>query len=124
MNTEMYAALLNAEQDRLTEELATVAVLNPSTGDWEVRMDDQDTNEADSNTEADDIESSVERTSLLATLEPKYRAIRHALAKIEAGTYGQCEICGKPIEPARLKVNPSARTCELHMNDEGTLPLV
>ena len=37
--------------------------------------------------------------------------IDHALAKIEAGTYGLCEGCGQPIPRARLKALPQARLC-------------
>ena len=32
--------------------------------------------------------------------------IERALQKIEAGTYGICERCGKPIEKARIKALP------------------
>jgi DnaK suppressor protein len=34
-----------------------------------------------------------------------------ALAKIDAGTYGLCENCGKPIPDARLEALPHARLC-------------
>lgn len=34
-----------------------------------------------------------------------------ALERVEAGTYGVCESCGKPIAPARLEARPVARTC-------------
>ena len=34
-----------------------------------------------------------------------------ALARIEAGTYGSCESCGKPIGKARLKAFPRATLC-------------
>ncbi len=37
--------------------------------------------------------------------------IDRALAKIEAGTYGLCEKCGKEIPKARLKVLPHAPLC-------------
>ncbi len=37
--------------------------------------------------------------------------IDHALAKIEDGSYGTCEICGKPIGEARLAALPWARYC-------------
>ena len=37
--------------------------------------------------------------------------IDHALAKIEVGTYGDCERCGQPIPKARLKALPYARLC-------------
>ena len=34
--------------------------------------------------------------------------IRHAVERIDAGTYGYCESCGKPIPKARLKAFPMA----------------
>ncbi|WP_180538278.1 TraR/DksA family transcriptional regulator [Nevskia soli] len=37
--------------------------------------------------------------------------IQDALKRIDAGTYGVCEICGKPIEPARLEAVPWTRYC-------------
>jgi DnaK suppressor protein len=35
----------------------------------------------------------------------------HAIARIEAGTYGVCESCGKPIGKARLLAFPRATLC-------------
>jgi RNA polymerase-binding transcription factor DksA len=46
----------------------------------------------------------------------------HALGKIEAGTYGVCEVSGMDIEEDRLEANPAARTCKAHMAEEATLP--
>jgi DnaK suppressor protein len=37
--------------------------------------------------------------------------IDKALGRIEQGTYGFCERCGKPIERARLKALPYANLC-------------
>jgi len=37
--------------------------------------------------------------------------LEHALHKFDLGTYGLCEICGQPIEPARLEALPQARLC-------------
>src|SRR3954452_24230686 len=37
--------------------------------------------------------------------------IDHALAKMDAGTYGICERCGNPIPKARLKALPYAALC-------------
>ncbi|QTV78965.1 TraR/DksA family transcriptional regulator [Microbacterium sp. NIBRBAC000506063] len=34
-----------------------------------------------------------------------------ALARLDAGTYGVCAACGKPIPAARLEVRPFARLC-------------
>ena len=40
--------------------------------------------------------------------------IEHALALIEKGTYGRCEVCGKDIPYERLSVLPTATTCSEH----------
>ena len=40
--------------------------------------------------------------------------IEHALAMIEKGTYGRCEVCGKDIPYERLSVLPTATTCSEH----------
>ncbi len=38
-------------------------------------------------------------------------AIDRALARLEAGTYGRCVDCGKPIPPARLAALPATEHC-------------
>jgi len=37
--------------------------------------------------------------------------VKHALDKLDQGTYGLCDICGQPIEPARLEALPHASLC-------------
>jgi DnaK suppressor protein len=37
--------------------------------------------------------------------------ITRALRRLEDGTYGSCERCGKPIDAARLKALPHALLC-------------
>ncbi len=39
------------------------------------------------------------------------RKIEGALKRMDAGTYGLCERCGKPIEKARIKALPYAELC-------------
>ena len=39
------------------------------------------------------------------------RVIQAALARIDDGTYGLCENCGKDIAPARLSAVPEATRC-------------
>ena len=34
-----------------------------------------------------------------------------ALARLDAGTYGLCERCGRPVDEARLEARPEARHC-------------
>lgn len=39
------------------------------------------------------------------------REIDAALARIDAGTYGVCEVCGNAIPAARLRARPTASRC-------------
>jgi DnaK suppressor protein len=39
------------------------------------------------------------------------RTIRHALAKFDDGSYGECEECGNQIGFSRLQARPEARLC-------------
>lgn len=43
--------------------------------------------------------------------------IQDALARMESGTYGRCEICKKPIDEERLEAIPWAKTCPEHPSD-------
>ena len=51
------------------------------------------------------------RLALERGIKEQLAAIEVALAKIEAGTYGKCETCGKSIEQPRLEALPHARRC-------------
>ena len=51
------------------------------------------------------------RWALENRLKGALAEVEHALDKYEAGTYGICDCCGKPIEPARLEVLPQASMC-------------
>jgi DnaK suppressor protein len=37
--------------------------------------------------------------------------LKHALAKFDDGSYGECEECGNPIGFSRLQARPEARLC-------------
>jgi DnaK suppressor protein len=49
--------------------------------------------------------------SLAENLKDLMDQIDHALGRIDEGTFGICERCGKPIEKARMKALPYARLC-------------
>jgi len=44
-------------------------------------------------------------------MKREIEAIDRALTKIETGSYGRCERCGKDIPVARLQALPAAMTC-------------
>jgi DnaK suppressor protein len=49
--------------------------------------------------------------SLVNNLRDLLEKIEKAMTKIDEGTYGLCDRCGKPIEKARLKALPYANLC-------------
>jgi DnaK suppressor protein len=49
--------------------------------------------------------------SLVNNLRDLIERIDKALAKVEEGTYGLCDRCGKPIEKLRIKALPYANLC-------------
>jgi DnaK suppressor protein len=49
--------------------------------------------------------------SLSNNIKDLTEKIEHALDRIEQGSYGLCERCGRPIEKARIKALPYATLC-------------
>ncbi|MFF7032502.1 MULTISPECIES: TraR/DksA family transcriptional regulator [Streptomyces] len=49
--------------------------------------------------------------SLAANAQEMLEQTERALARLEAGTYGLCEICGQPIGKARMQAFPRATLC-------------
>lgn len=118
MNTDFFKQKLIEEKEKLEAELATVGRINPDNpADWEPVPVDPGDRESDPNSKADHIEEYENNTAILKQLEIQLQDVNDALEKIEKGTYGVCEVSGKPIEEGRLNANPAARTCVEHMND-------
>src|SRR5262249_43951305 len=49
--------------------------------------------------------------SILERVEGELADVEHALRRLDEGTYGRCEACGKPIDDDRLEALPAARFC-------------
>lgn len=63
---------------------------------------------------ADRSHSTEERSrtiSVVRALRANLRDVDHAVAKVDAGTYGVCESCGNDIALERLEALPSAVLC-------------
>ena len=94
-------ALLTAERERVTGELAGLGVDRASYdgGFADVGQVTAERGEVD---------------ALAGSLREALHDIDDALAKLDAGTYGTCEVCGQPIGEARLAAMPAARLCITH----------
>jgi DnaK suppressor protein len=96
-----YRSLLEAERSGLRAQLA------------EIGFGDAGGLKYDSNF-ADTSQVTAERgeaEALAGQLRDALSEVEAAIARLEKGTYGNCERCGKPIAPARLEAKPAARRC-------------
>ena len=110
-----YKKLLEVEKEKLLKEMATVGKKVQGKEDgWEATVTDSDSDSADENLTADVLEDLDENKGILEQLEIQLIQVESALGKIESGTYGKCNVCGKEIPEGRLEANPSALTCMEH----------
>jgi DnaK suppressor protein len=109
MTPEMLTRLrkqLEDERDSAVEELRSYGA-DPHSEKVD-RIDGIDANFADS------AAASAERSEILAFIDKareRLSAVEAALAKMDAGTYGICEDCGREIPEARLEARPLSVRC-------------
>ena len=70
-----------------------------------------DQHQADTGTETFEREKDL---SILEQVEAELADVEHALRRLDEGSYGTCEIDGKPIPEDRLEAMPAARLCLAH----------
>lgn len=76
-----------------------------------IRRDLSSEHSRDSGEQAQERENDDVLNGLLEEAQEQVRRIATALRKIDEGTYGQCEQCGRPIDPRRLETLPDAGLC-------------
>jgi DnaK suppressor protein len=89
---------LSAEYDEASADVATIAGTADRAGD-----DDVDAGSK--------VAQREHHLSLLASIRERRDQVEYALRRLDDGTYGQCDQCGQPIDPARLEVFPAATSC-------------
>ena len=108
---DLKVRLLN-ERAELDEQLTTIEDTSFATTQsdlsGDVGLDDES---ADAGTATFEREKDL---SIEQNVRDLLQKIDRALAKMDAGTYGVCEICGREIEPERLEAVPGTRTCIEH----------
>ncbi len=99
-------AELEADQTRLLDEVAIA--------EREIKTLLRDGGEGAGNDQADVGSKTLERDaemSLANNSREMLLQVRHALARLDDGTYGRCESCGEPIGKLRLMAFPRATLC-------------
>src|SRR5436305_12988776 len=80
-----------------------------------------DQHQADVGTETFEREKDL---SILEQIDAELADVEHALKRLDDGTYGTCEVDGKPIPEERLEALPATRFCLAHQSqaEHGTRP--
>lgn len=105
--TAQIREILQARYQELTTEYEAAAAEN-----HHLRL--AEINDAAGDDSADSGSKVAEReaaSSLLRSILDRREQYARALQRLEAGSYGHCEGCAKPIPVERLAIFPSATTC-------------
>ena len=103
---DLLRSRLEIEQKRLTEELKQLNISNHPIN--ERREGSPFGKREEEATESFELER---RLALEKRIRDQLAEIGQALNKFEKGTYGRCDSCGQPIDPARLEALPQAHLC-------------
>jgi DnaK suppressor protein len=95
----LHITALQADRERTLQKLANVRQILSSAVD------------ADADDATSDLEEHDNAVAIIRGLERRLEAIDHALQRVQQGTYGICERCREPIDPARLEIVPEATLC-------------
>jgi DnaK suppressor protein len=101
-------ARLEAERRRTARRLADLR------GDYRGFVEASKDSNADDEHDPEGATIAFERSqvgALVRQAEERLGEIDAALARIDAGTYGVCVVCGEPIPAGRLEARPAARSC-------------
>ncbi|MGH9067149.1 MAG: TraR/DksA family transcriptional regulator [Acidimicrobiales bacterium] len=109
IRTAKMKMLLDKEHDLARERAETLAAelgqLTGEAGPTEVEFDEDSGESAGVSVEVDRCRT-LHRQAMAELGE-----IEDALARLAAGTYGKCEVCGRPIPVERLEALPATRRC-------------
>jgi DnaK suppressor protein len=103
--SEIYNRLLK-ERERVNKELEELKV---KIGPADERREGSPFGKREE--EATEVIELEKRMALEKQVIDSLSKINRAIQKYEAGTYGICDQCGKPIEPGRLEALPHAVLC-------------
>ena len=107
MDTEHARARLAEERSRL-ESIREGVDTSESEDESLSELSSLDQHQADIGSETFEREKDM---SVLEQVEAELSDIEHALKRLDDGTYGTCEACGKKISDERLEALPAARFC-------------
>ncbi len=67
--------------------------------------------------DASELFSRERNLAISGDLRQELDNVERALRRIDAGSYGLCDVCGTPINPERLEARPAATLCIRHQRE-------
>jgi DnaK suppressor protein len=110
MDDEKARGIITAQLDDIAEQLARFRGEAAPQG-----LADRDVGDAVDTSQL--LQAQNENAALIEGLEREQTRLNEALARLGAGDFGRCEICGNPIEDERLELRPWTRRCAKHAPD-------
>jgi RNA polymerase-binding transcription factor DksA len=101
-------ARLLADRERTADHLAAL------TRDHDGIVAASESSNADDEHDPEGATIAFEREQIAALLgqaRSSLEELDRALARVEDGSYGTCQVCGQAIAPERLEARPAATTC-------------
>ena len=109
MDSDAARGRLEAERERLEEVRGTLDDLRDESEQENLsELSGADQHQADVGSETFEREKDL---SILEQVEAELADVARALERLDDGSYGMCEACGKPIGDERLEAGPAARFC-------------
>jgi DnaK suppressor protein len=109
-DTERFRGLLLTYREQLKSTIEHHDIggssLSEATGELSLSTADNHLADAASETYERELDEGLEEDA-----QAQLREVETALARIEAGTYGTCEVCGKEIPEERLEAVPWTKLC-------------
>lgn len=99
---------------RLRDDFVADGLTSESEDESLGELSSVDQHQADVGTETFNRERDL---SILERVQAELGDVEHALQRLDDGTYGTCEACGRPIDESRLEAMPAARFC---LEDQAT----
>ncbi len=114
MDTDVARHRLVEERERLSgvrDSFDDEGLTDQSENDSVGELSSYDQHQADMGTETFEREKDL---SILEQIEAELADVEHALRRLDDGTYGTCEVCGRAIPDERLEALPATRLCLQH----------
>ena len=111
LDVDKYKDILVEERDRLQAELKRIEDRAAGRDRLHSEQAGQDFDEPGGDAATETVER-AQSMAVGASLREQLEEVTAALRKVEEGTYGVCDSCGKPITKKRLAVLPWATLCK------------